>query len=127
MVVLVGKDSPFFDREKAKYYFEINKENLDDRDGFDALVDAGVFYNIYDKGYTGSIFCYQSEDGYYYLGGYSLRGHHKGNIEAIKRVSSMYDEVLAKTRHKTAVIALLRAGFKWHNRDKRLLRRMKNG
>ena len=30
MVFLVGRESPFFDREKARRGFEENKENLDD-------------------------------------------------------------------------------------------------
>lgn len=53
--ILVAKESPFFDRDRAQALFEENRENLDDRDGFDALVSAGRFYNVYDNGYVGSV------------------------------------------------------------------------
>ena len=56
--ILVAKESPFFDRDRAQALFEENRENLDDRDGFDALVSAGRFYNVYDNGYVGSVFAY---------------------------------------------------------------------
>ena len=49
MVFLVGKDSPFFDREKARRGFEENKENLDDVNGFERLIKDSRFFNVYDK------------------------------------------------------------------------------
>ncbi len=124
MVVLVEKESPFFDRDTAEKYFVINKENLDDEDGFEALLNAGLFYNLYNKGYVGSIFAYRREDGNYYLGGYAKRKRHKECIEAVKKVSAKFYEIYAETRHKTAVICLLRAGFKWFNKEKGILRRV---
>ena len=62
MVFLVGKESPFFDREEACRGFEKNKENLDDVNGFERLIKDSRFFNVYDKdGYIGSVFVYQSE------------------------------------------------------------------
>lgn len=56
MVFLVGKESPFFDREEACRGFEKNKENLDDVNGFERLVNDSRFFNVYDKdGYVGSV------------------------------------------------------------------------
>lgn len=43
MVFLVGRESPFFDREKARRGFEENKENLDDVNGFERLVNDSRF------------------------------------------------------------------------------------
>lgn len=125
-VILVGRDSPFFDREKAEALFEENRENLDDRDGFDALLGAGRFYNVYDNGYVGSVFAYESTDGKVWLGGYALRHRHRACIEAVKRVAGEFAEVFAETRHKTAVICLLRAGFKWMDKEKGILRRKRD-
>lgn len=125
MVVLIGKDSPFFDKEKARILFEVNRENLDDTDGFDALLNKSVLYNLHNNGYIGSIFVY-NRYGDYYLGGYAKRHHIRDNIEAIERVANMFDEVYAETRHKTAVSVLFRAGFKWFDKDNRILRRVKN-
>lgn len=126
MVVLVPKDSPFFDREKAEYYFDINRENLDDEDGFESLINRSFFYNLHNREYIGSIFCYKRGESYY-LGGYAKRHHIRDNIEAIERVANMFDEVYAETRHKTAVCVLFRAGFKWYDKANRILRRVKNG
>lgn len=125
MVCLIDKNSPFFDRGIAEKYFDINRENLDDKDGFEALLDASLFFNVYNNGYVGSIFVYLCEDGRYYLGGYAVRKRYKEVIEAIKQVSDMFYEIYAETRHKNAVYALMRGGFKWFNKDKRLL--IKNG
>lgn len=125
MVVLVGKDSPFFDRKEAENLFNINRENLDDEDGFDALLKRSVFFNLYNRGYVGSIFVYDRY-GNYYLGGYAKRHHMKDNIEAIERVADMFDVVFAETRHKTAINVLFRAGFKWFDKENRILRRVKN-
>lgn len=70
MVFLVGRESPFFDREKARRGFEENKENLDDVNGFERLVNDSRFFNVYDKdGYVGSVFVYQSEADNLFLSG----------------------------------------------------------
>ena len=121
MVCLIDKNSPFFDRGIAEKYFDINRENLDDKDGFEALLDASLFFNVYNNGYVGSIFVYLCEDGRYYLGGYAVRKRYKEVIEAIKEVSDMFYEIYAETRHKNAVYALLRGGFKWYDKDNKLL------
>ena len=46
MVFLVGKESPFFDREEACRGFEKNKENLDDVNGFERLIKDSRFFTI---------------------------------------------------------------------------------
>lgn len=125
MLVLVGKDSPFFNKDEAKDLFEINRENLDDEDGFEALLNKSCFFNLYNKGYFGSIFVYDRY-GDYYLGGYAKRHHLRDNIEAVKRVADMFDVVFAETRHKEAVKVLFWAGFKWFDKDNGILRRLKN-
>ena len=121
MVTLVDKLSPFFDRQIAKEHFDINVINLDDEDGFEALIEKSLFFNVYKNGYVGSIFVYIGEDGRFYLGGYAVRKRYKEVIEAIKQVSDMFYEIYAETRHKNAVYALMRGGFKWHDRDNKLL------
>ncbi len=122
MVVLIEKDSPFFERQKAKELFEANRENLDDENGFEGILANSRFFNVYQHGYIGSGFVYQgAEDNRNYLGGYMLRKHHKEAVEAIKQICSFFDEVYAHTRHVNAVIALKRAGFKWYDRNKKLL------
>lgn len=127
MAILVSKESPFFDRGRAQALFEENRENLDDINGFATVLKAGVFFNVYDDGYVGSIFAYECDDNKIWLGGYAVRHKHRACIDAVKKVSGLYKEVYAKTRHKTAVICLLRAGFKWFDKEQGILRRINYG
>ena len=116
MVFLVGKESPFFDREEACRGFEKNKENLDDVNGFERLIKDG---------YIGSVFVYQSEaDDFFYLGGYAKRKKHRECVDAVRQAADMFPVVYADTRHLNAVICLKKAGFEWVDRKKKLLRRL---
>ena len=125
MMTLIEKSSPFFDREKARRNFEINRENLKDRNGFEVLFSNSRFYNVHHHGYVGSVFVYEGEDGKNYIGGYALRKHHQDVVEAIRQVADMFEEVYAHTTHLNAVIALQEAGFKWVSRKEKLLKRIK--
>lgn len=126
-MILVAKDSPFFDKETALKHYEINRKDLDDVNGFEVLLNAGLFYNIYnEQGYVGSAFAYLSTDGRYYLGGYVVRKRYKDVVEAIKRVAGMFDEIYAHTRHRHAVFALMRAGFEWFDKANKLLIKRKS-
>lgn len=128
MFCMVYKDSPFFDEERARSFFEANKADLDDVNGFEALLSNGMFWNVYNKGYVGSIFIYQSvDDNNYYLGGYAERKRHKECVEAVKRAADCLPVVYSDTRHLNAVICLKKAGFEWYDRTRRILiRRRKN-
>lgn len=129
MITLIDNHSPFFDKETAKKYFNLNRDNLDDTNGFETLLKAGLFYNVYnEQGYVGTIFSYLGENELWYLGGYAQRKRFNEVVEAIKAVSGMFSEIYAQTRHRHAVIALLRAGFKWYDKEHNILiRRKENG
>ncbi len=124
MLTLVEYGSPFFDKKIAKKYFMQNKKELEDRNGFEKLLFHSRFFNVYHNGYVGSVFVYEGFDGKKYIGGYAIRKRHQDVVEAIKSVSDMFDEVYAHTSHLNAVISLKKAGFKWYNRDKNILRRI---
>ena len=124
MVVLIEKDSPCFEKDKARELFELNRQNLDDENGFEGILANSRFFNVYQQGYIGSAFVYQGkDDNKNYLGGYMVRKHHKEAVEAIRQIAAMFDELYAHTRHLNAVIALKRAGFKWYSRKNQLLRK----
>lgn len=127
MFAMVEKTSPFFDKEIAKIHFEANRYNLDDVNGFDIILKNSImFWNVYNKGYVGSLFLYQSEeDDNYYIGGYAERKRHQDCVEAVKRAADCLPEVYADTRHLNAVICLKKAGFEWYDRKKRLLKRVR--
>lgn len=126
-VVLIDKNSPFFDEARARTGFEQNRDNLDDINGFERLLANSRFWNVYTAGnYIGSLFIYQSEeDGRLYLGGYAGRHRHKECVEAVRQAADMFPVVYADTRHLNAVICLKAAGFEWVNREKKLLRRIR--
>lgn len=121
MTILIEKGNPFFDYGIAQKYFYDNQLDLDDINGFESLFENSRFFNVYNHGYVGSIFVYESVDNKKYLGGYAQRKHHKDVVNAIREVSDMFDEVYAHTRHLNAVIALKKAGFVWHNREEKIL------
>lgn len=125
MVVLIEKNSPFFEIDKAQENFELNRENLDDENGFEEILTQSRFFNIHNHGYVGSVFVYQGQDGKNYIGGYAFRKQHKAVVEAIRQVADMYDELYAHTRHLNAVIGLKKAGFKWVSRQQQLLKKTK--
>lgn len=123
MIVLIEKNSPYFDFQTAREHFALNRENLDDENGFARLLTDSRFFNVYCCGYIGSVFVYEGIDNRFYIGGYAVRHRHKEVVEAIRQVSDMYPEVFAHTRHLNAVISLKKAGFKWYDRKKKLLRK----
>ncbi len=119
MMILINRQSPFFDRKRAKEAFERNKEALDDVNGFDALADTDDFYNVYEKGkYVGSILVYLDETGVYNVAGWAERHFHRQVIEALKQMRLKFGALVARTRHKTAAVALARAGFKKVNNNR---------
>lgn len=126
MFVMIPKSSPFFDKEKASKEFHKNRKDLDDVNGFDNILKNSLFWNVYNNGYVGSIFIYQSDiDGNYYVGGYAERKRHHDCVEAVKRAADCLPVVYADTRHLNAVICLKKAGFEWYDREKRILRRVR--
>ena len=124
MVMLIEYGNPFFDKKTARRFFNLNKKNLDDVNGFENLLFHSRFFNVHNNGYVGSIFVYEGEDNKKYMGGYAIRKHHQDVVDAICQVSKMFDEVYAKTRHLNAVISLKKAGFKWYNRHEKLLHKV---
>lgn len=123
MTTLIEYGSPFFDKKVAKKFFRLNKFNLNDINGFEYLLFNSRFFNVHNNGYIGSIFIYEGYDNKKYIGGYAIRKHHKDVVEAIQKVSELYDEVYAHTKHLNAVISLKKAGFKWYDRQRNLLKK----
>lgn len=121
MTILIEKGNPCFDIDIARKNFAINRENLDDVNGFEQVFANSRFFNVYNYGYVGSVFVYQGIDDKYYIGGYARRKCHKDVVNAIRQVSSLFECVYAHTRHPNAVIALKKAGFDWQDRKRGIL------
>lgn len=127
MITLIEKTSPFFDQAKAYQNFELNRDKLQDRNGFYKILNGSRFFNIYHHGYIGSVFVYEGQDGKNYIGGYAIRKHHQDVVEAICQVADMFTDLWAHTTHLDAVIALKKAGFEWVSRGKNLLKKQQKG
>ena len=126
MFTMIDKSSPFFDYERARAGYYKNFDNLDAVNEFDYMLNNSLFWNVYDNGYVGSIFIYQSEeDDNYYLGGYAVRKRHKECVKAVEYAADCLPVVYADTRHLNAVICLKKAGFEWYDKEKRILRRVR--
>ncbi len=119
--VLIYKGSPFFDTRVAHKMFEENKQLMNDRGGFEKLLENSLFFNVYDKGcFIGILFAFE-EEGKTWIGGAAHRKCHKACINAVQEVASMFDKVYARTPHKTAAFCLRRAGFKFVHKQKDLM------
>lgn len=124
--MLIYKDNPFFDVNVARKLFEIHKDDLDDVNGFDELLQNTLFFNTYENGqFIGCVFVYE-EGGKNWIGGYANRKNHKACVQALIEVCQMFDVVYAKTRHKTAVFCLKRAGFDLIDTQKGMLKRKRS-
>lgn len=125
MVFLVGKESPFFDREEACRGFEKNKENLDDVNGFERLIKDSRFFNVYDKdGYIGSVFVYQSEADDFFIW-VDMLSAKTSRMRGRSSTGGGYVPCRL-CRHKALKRRYLpeKAGFEWVDRKKKLLRRL---
>ena len=67
---------------------------------------------IDDKTLVGCIYVYQ-KDGKTFLNGFAKRGFHSFNIYAVKKIFNWFkSDIYAESKHKTAILLLLRCGFK---------------
>lgn len=126
MLILIDKNSPFFDKKTAMDGYNRFEKELDYKGDFEHLYKNSMFWNVYNHGYVGTVFVYQgSKDNNWYLGGWSERKRHKDCVCALKKISDLFEEIYAETHHVNAVICLKAAGFDWKCRNKGLLIRRK--
>lgn len=120
MIFLIEAKHPLFCDDMARSLFQYYQSDLDDTAGFDYVRDHSLFFNVYrqtDGGFVGCVFAF-CEQGRVYVGGYALRHRHKECVLALRRISSLFTCVYAKTRHRTAEFCLRRAGFKRQKGEK---------
>lgn len=110
MVVLINYESPFFDKEAARELFEVNKELIEDRRGFESYLTRW-FFNVYnDRELVGCLFCYH-QDAKDWVGGFAKRKRHYQCLEALNRVKVCFPVLYAETKQNSAKFILKKAGF----------------
>lgn len=108
--------SPEFPYEEAKECYERYQNEIDDNQSFEDLLKNTMFFafvNDEDKKLWGCIYFYKLEDDLTYVNAFATRHHHGENVKWLKwAVSGFKCNIYAKTKHRHAVLCLLRAGFK---------------
>lgn len=120
MIFLIEAKHPLFCDQIARFLFQYYQSDLEDTAGFEYVRDHSLFFNVYrqtDGLFVGCVFAFY-EEGRVYVGGYALRHCHKECVLALKRISSLFTCLYAKTRHRTAEFCLRRAGFKRQKGEK---------
>ena len=102
-----------FDFYACKKLYKKNQKLIGDDASFNQIIQNTFFFSFYDdKTLVGCIYVYQ-KDGKTFLNGFAKRGFHSFNIYAVKKIFNWFkSDIYAESKHKTAILLLLRCGFK---------------
>ena len=112
MLILTPKDN-LFNYDEAKKLHDQYADLLEDGCEFDELINYSHFFSFYDgEKFIGCIYFYK-KDGKTFVNAFAGRKTHKSNIECLKKALNFYKcDIYANSTQKTAILCLLRAGFK---------------
>ena len=107
------QNHPKFNYSEAKKLYDECKSKIESEDDFNEVLKDTHFYSFFIDGkFIGCIYLYLIDDKVF-MNGFASRGHHLGNIEAIKKTIDSYNcDIYAKSHQKPAILCLLRCGFK---------------
>lgn len=114
MKVLTPKHKDF-EYQKYKNLFCKYKELINDDSDFDEIIKYTLFFAFYtdDNQFIGCIYFYIKENDKLFLNAFANRKMHQHTVEALKKTFDWFNcDIYATTPHKTAILCLLRAGFK---------------
>ncbi len=114
MKILTPLDKDF-DYNTYKKYFLKYKNLINDDNDFESIINDTLFYAFHtdDGAFASCAYYYLKEDGKLYLNAFGARKMHEFNIKALKTMFDWFNcDIYAITPHKTAILCLLRAGFK---------------
>ncbi len=112
MKVIVPSDDEFDFYACRKMYLK-NKKSIGDDASFNFIIQNTFFYSFYDnKTLVGCIYLYQKREKLF-MNGFAKRGFHKFNLEAVQKILNWFScDIYAESFKKTAILVLLRCGFK---------------
>ena len=114
MITVLTPNNLTFNYAECEELYNSCKDLVDD-DSFDEVIKRTQFYAFYISKTKELIGCI-----YYYLIGrklfvnaFAYRHHHELNLECLKESMRWYKRnIYARTKHKTAILCLLKCGFK---------------
>ena len=111
--VVTPLDKHEFNYKECKKLFNKYKDKINDDQEFRDIVRNTFFYSFSDEnGYIGSIYYYE-KNGKLFVNAYAKRHRHKTCLECFKMSLDYFTcDIYAQTTHKTAILCLLRSGFK---------------
>lgn len=112
MLILTPKDK-LFNYDEAKKLHEKYADLLDDGCDFDEIINYSHFFSFYEgKKFIGCIYFYKKDEKTF-VNAFAGRKTHKQNIKCLKKALDFYNcDIYANSKQKTAILCLLRAGFK---------------
>lgn len=107
------QNHPNFNYEECKALYDKCKRQIGSEDGFNEVLQDTHFYSFYEDGkFIGCIYFYLI-DGKVYVNAFAGRHTHAINLDCFKKSLTFYNcDIYAKSIRKTAILCLLRCGFK---------------
>ncbi len=102
-----------FNYKQCKKLYKKYRHLINDNQEFRDIVKNTFFYSFFDDDkFVGCLYFYEKNNKLY-VNGFSHRHMHKQNLECLKMSLNWFNcDIFAETPHKTAVLCLLRCGFK---------------
>lgn len=113
-----------FNYKQCKKLFKKYRNEINENSEFRDIVKNTFFYSFYDDDkFLGCIYYFEKE-GNLYVNAYASRHHHLENVECLKMSLDWFNcDIYAETTHKTAILCLLKCGFKRITENKFIYRR----
>lgn len=115
--VKIPADKNFNFKECKKLYRKYSKF-IGDKGNFRDIVNNSFFYSFFnDDLFIGCIYFYEKNNKLY-INAYADRYTHLINLECLKKSLTWFNcNIYAETTHKTAILCLLKCGFKKYNNN----------
>lgn len=130
IVVRTQKDKLFNYAECEELFNRYNTKLEEDGASFREILTRTCFYSFYDictRKLIGCIYYYKKGNRLY-VSAFAERGHHKQNLECFQTSLTWWKgNIYAYCKEKTAIMCLLKSGFKKKSKNMYVLRRNTNG
>lgn len=113
MIRVLIPDNYEFNYKQCKKLFKKHKKLINENQDFRNIVKNTFFYSFFDdEKFLGCIYYYYKNNRLYF-NGFSDRHTHLQNLECLKMSFDWFNcDIYAETPHKTAILCLLKCGFK---------------
>ncbi len=127
MIIVRTQEDELFNYAECEELFNKYKDILEeDGANFETVLRRSWFYSFYDISKAELIGCayYFKKGNKLYVSAFAKKGHHLTNLECFQTSLRWWDcNIWAYCKEKTAILCLLRSGFKKYSKNMYLLRR----